>query len=267
LSVPQRQDMTAGACRGPPGLRHEALTSRPPGIGWSGSQSARRQPASGALDRGGGRRRGSSLPRQRCGPLHDRIEPRARRRAADALIRGATPRHAKHPVSQIPGCARHISYVVNRAVSTRRMATLGVAGQSVVGDRLPRRGVRHKLTDARPDHGIVVERPHPDADRIGVTGIASKERRATVAAEPLLAARIRLPHAKPVLTRNDPKRAGCRMRVRRRRRSTAALAALAMAVARNYGDGGGSGRRTSKSREAARGSPVGAPLCGKPRTA
>src|SRR6266536_324433 len=119
----------------------------------------------------------------------------------------------------------------NGAASARRVAALGVAGQTVLGDRLPRRGIGDKLTDARPDPWIVVERPHPDADRIGVTGIAAKERRAAVAAEPFLAAVVRLPHAKPVLARNDPKGARCGVRVRRRRRATATLAALAMAIA------------------------------------
>jgi hypothetical protein len=51
---------------------------------------------------------------------------------------------------------------------------------------------------------------------IGVTGIAAKERRATVAAEPLLAAVVRLPHTKPVVARNDPKRARRGVRVESR---------------------------------------------------
>ena len=58
------------------------------------------------------------------------------------------------------------------------MAALGVSGKAIVGDRLPRRGVVHELADAPPDSRIVVERAHPDADRIGVTGIAAEERRA-----------------------------------------------------------------------------------------
>jgi hypothetical protein len=40
------------------------------------------------------------------------------------------------------------------------MTALGVAGHSVVGDRLPGRGVGDVLADARPDPGIVVERSH-----------------------------------------------------------------------------------------------------------
>ena len=82
-----------------------------------------------------------------------------------------------------------------------------------------------------PDSRIVVESPHPDPDRIGVIGIATEERRATVAAEPFLAPVFGLPQAKPVLARNDPKRAGCGMRVCGRRGAAPTLAALAMAVA------------------------------------
>src|SRR5947207_4820997 len=114
------------------------------------------------------------------------------------------------------------------------VTALGVGGHSVVGDRLPGRGVGDELADARPDAGIVVEGSHADADRIGVARIAAEERGATVAAEPFLAAAVRLPHAKPVLTRDDPKCAGCGVRIRRRCRATPALAALAVAVA---GDG------------------------------
>jgi hypothetical protein len=68
------------------------------------------------------------------------------------------------------------------------VATLGVAGQSVVGDRFPRCGAGRELTDARSDPGIVVEGSHPDADRVGVTGIAADQRGTTVAAEAFLAA-------------------------------------------------------------------------------
>jgi hypothetical protein len=82
-----------------------------------------------------------------------------------------------------------------------------MAGQSVVGDRLPRRGIGDELADAWPDPRIAIERSHPDSDRVGVVGVAAEQRRATVAAEPFLAAAVRLPYAKLVLTRNDPKRA------------------------------------------------------------
>src|SRR5215467_1866897 len=87
-----------------------------------------------------------------------------------------------------------------RAASRRSVATLGVARQSVIWDWLPRRGVGDELTDAWSDCRILVERPHPDADRIRVSGIAAVQRRAAVATEPLLTAVVRLPPAKPVLT-------------------------------------------------------------------
>ena len=69
----------------------------------------------------------------------------------------------------IPTCAR-----VVRAGLSLRVATLGVAGQPIVWDRLPRRGVRHELADARANPGIIIERPDANADRIGVGGIAAK---------------------------------------------------------------------------------------------
>src|SRR5258706_9236496 len=56
------------------------------------------------------------------------------------------------------------------------VSALGVAGQSVVGDRLPRCGVCDELTDARPDPGIAVERAHPDGDRVGVAGGVGEQR-------------------------------------------------------------------------------------------
>jgi hypothetical protein len=64
-----------------------------------------------------------------------------------------------------------------------------------------------------------------------VTGIAAKQRRATVATEPFLAALVGLPYSKPVFASDDLKRAGCGVGVRRRRRSAATLASLAMAIA------------------------------------
>ncbi len=135
------------------------------------------------------------------------------------------------------GCARPAAsqpeprWPLGRAASTRTVATSGVAWQAVIGDRLPRRRGGHELTDARPDAGIVVKGAHPDTDRICVAGIAAKERRATVATEPLLAAAVRLPCTEPILACNDPKGARCRMRICRCRRSAATLAALAMAIA------------------------------------
>src|SRR5204862_8253671 len=95
-------------------------------------------------------------------------------------------------------------------------------------------GVGAELADARPDAGTGVECSRAGAAGIGVARIAAEARGATVAADPFLAAAVRLPRAKPVLTRDDPKCAGCGVRIRRRRRATAALATPAVAVA---GDG------------------------------
>src|SRR4051794_24220618 len=112
------------------------------------------------------------------------------------------------------------------------VTTSGVAGQSVVRDRLPRRGRGDELPRAGPDPGILVERPHPDADRIGVARIAAEQRGAAVAAEPLLAAVRGLPDPEPVFAGDDPERARGGMRTRRRRGTAAPLAAAAVAVAR-----------------------------------
>jgi len=54
------------------------------------------------------------------------------------------------------------------------VATRGVARQSVVRDGLPRRGVGNELAHARANPGIAVERPHANANRIGVGRIAAK---------------------------------------------------------------------------------------------
>jgi hypothetical protein len=116
-----------------------------------------------------------------------------------------------------------------------RVATFGTAWQPVVGDRLPGRGIGHELADARPYPRITVKSPYTNADRVRVTGIAAEQRRATVAAEPFLAAVVRPPDSQPVLTHDDPKRSRRGMGVCGRGRAAAALAAPAMAVARADG--------------------------------
>jgi len=115
--------------------------------------------------------------------------------------------------------------------STRRVAAFLVTGQSVVVDRLPRRGIGDELADARPDPRITIERSHPDADGVGVPGVAAEQRRATVAAKPFLATAIGFPDSKPVLAGDDLKRAGCGVGADRCRSSAATLAALAVAIA------------------------------------
>jgi len=111
------------------------------------------------------------------------------------------------------------------------VAAFLVTGQSIVGDRLPWRGIRDELADARPDPRITIERSHPDADGIGVVGVSAEQRRATVAAEPFLATAIGLPDSKPVLAGDDLKRARCGVGAGRCRSSAATLAALAVAIA------------------------------------
>ena len=61
-----------------------------------------------------------------------------------------------------------------RPGSVRCVATLGVVGQSVVGDWLPRCGVGDELATARADPGIVIEGAHENADRIGVVRVAAE---------------------------------------------------------------------------------------------
>src|SRR4051794_32039921 len=106
-----------------------------------------------------------------------------------------------------------------------RVAALRMPRQPIVRDRLPRRRRAYELPHARPDARVLVERAHPDPDRVGVARVAAEQRRAAIAAEPLLTAHLRLPRAQPVLTRDDPERAGRGMGVRRRRSAASPLAA------------------------------------------
>ena len=91
-----------------------------------------------------------------------------------------------------------------------------------------------ELTHIGTDPRILVEGAHAHPDRIGVAGIASKEGRAAVSAEPLLAAVVGLPNAQPVLALDDSKRARSRVGVRGCGRAAPALAAAAVAVARGH---------------------------------
>src|SRR4029078_12208724 len=92
---------------------------------------------------------------------------------------------------------------------------------------------------------VVVERAHTDPDRLGMRGVGAEQRRPALAAEPLLAAALRLPDTQPVLARDDPERLRRRMRLRRGGRTTPPLAAPAVAVAR--AGGGARGPRTERS--------------------
>src|SRR4051794_37391725 len=125
-----------------------------------------------------------------------------------------------------------IARYLSGAALRRGVAALGMAREAVVRDRLPGGGVGDELADARPDPGVLVERAHADADRIGVAGVIRVDLRAADAAEPLLAAVLGLPHAQGILAGDDPERPLSRVRARRHRRAGAALAAPAVAVAR-----------------------------------
>ena len=89
----------------------------------------------------------------------------------------------------------------------------GCRGNLIVRDRLPWRCVPDELTNIGTNPRILVEGAHANPDRIGVAGIVSKEGRAAVSAEPLLAAVLRLPNAQPILTLDDSKSARSRMGV------------------------------------------------------
>src|SRR4051794_41100602 len=114
------------------------------------------------------------------------------------------------------------------------VAALRMARQPVVGQRLPRCRVAHELARARADPGVLVEGAHADPDRVGVAGIAPEQRRAAVAAEPFLAATLRLPLTQPVLAPDDPEGARRGMGVGRCARAAAALTAPTVAVARGH---------------------------------
>ena len=91
------------------------------------------------------------------------------------------------------------------------VAALRMAGETVIRDRLPRRRVGDELAHARADARVVVERAEPDADRVGVAGVVAVDVRSAGAAEPLLAAHLRLPPtsaSSPATMWNEPG-AGC----------------------------------------------------------
>src|SRR4051812_36978107 len=95
--------------------------------------------------------------------------------------------------------------------------------QSVVLNRLPRRGVGDEGADTRPDPRIAVERAHADTDRLRVAEVATEDRRAALAAEPFLATVVGLPALQAIRALDDVERARRRVRAGRRRGATAPL--------------------------------------------
>src|SRR5205809_4015394 len=73
------------------------------------------------------------------------------------------------------------------SVSSRRASSgrtsLREARKAVVGNRLPRYGVRDELSVLRPDSRIRVERAHPDADHLRIFPRAAPHRRPATRAE------------------------------------------------------------------------------------
>ena len=106
--------------------------------------------------------------------------------------------------------------------------------QPVIGERFPRRGIRHELPYRRTDARIAVECSHPNADRLGMAGVRAVDRRSAFAAEPLLTAVRWFPHSQLLLPRHDPERALGRVRLHRCCSPASPLASLAVAVACAY---------------------------------
>src|SRR5262245_28419701 len=109
---------------------------------------------------------------------------------------------------------------------------LGKSHQTIIGQRLPSGRVCDELSYRRTDTGVIVERPHADADRFGMTGIRAEDRRPTFAAEPLLSAVGRLPYPQRILTRDDPERSRSGVCLRRGRGTASPLTPRAVAIAR-----------------------------------
>src|SRR5512133_2205258 len=113
------------------------------------------------------------------------------------------------------------------------MTALGEPRQAVVGERFPHRGVGDELPHRGTNARIGIERPHADADRLGVARVRAEHRRPAVAAKPLLAAAVRRPpHAQLLPTGDDAEAAWSRVRLRRGRSARSPLAPLAVAIAR-----------------------------------
>src|SRR5512133_137575 len=114
-------------------------------------------------------------------------------------------------------------------------ASLGKALEPVVGDRLPRRRVRHELPPARPHAGVAVERAEAHAHARAV-GVATEQLGPAFAAEALLPAAVRVTPARDeLLPLEQGEGAAVDLRLHGRRGACAALAAGAVAVARGGG--------------------------------
>ncbi len=106
------------------------------------------------------------------------------------------------------------------------------AREAVIGNWLPRRGIRRIRAPSRAHARIAIERRHPNADFRVVVGIATEEVCTTLATEALFeAARGMAPPFEELLALHDSYRAAVDPRLRRRCGACPSLAARAMTVA------------------------------------
>src|SRR5919106_1890788 len=109
---------------------------------------------------------------------------------------------------------------------------LWMAGEAVVGELLPRRGVRDVLVPLRPDARIPVDRTEANSRVVGRPGRSTEERRAASDAEDLLETARRRPRPQLLFTGDDADAAWLHATACRRRSPGPALAAGAVAVGR-----------------------------------
>src|SRR4051812_41251791 len=139
-------------------------------------------------------------------------------------------KHARRPAS---ACSR-LAYrepVHGGDLSTAVSSLRGrlVAGQAVVGNRLPRGGGPHEAVLVRPEVAGIVEGAQPDARPLGLRPAGTEEIRAARGAERLRAALVWLVGAEVLLPGHDPDRRRARAAVGGARAARELLAARAVA--------------------------------------
>lgn len=145
-----------------------------------------------------------------------------------------------------------------RAQAPSAAARFPVAGQAVVGDRLPRRGGVHELPVLRPDAGVGVERAQADGHLLVLQRRAAEQGRPADSAEHLgQPARGRREGAHLLMAAEQPEAGSWHAGVRGGGRAGAPLAVRAMAVAR-----GGEGRRDLEPHGPAQAAALQGPLAG-----
>jgi hypothetical protein len=160
----------------------------------------------------------------------DRTRTAARAYTATPTRRAAGAIHAHEFMSLDGGPAWDDKQKRSHRPADDRLRREAIPRQAIVGDWLPGRSRGDVVASAGPDAGVVIERSHPDPDRLREVPPAAEQRRAAVAAEPLLTTILRLPGAKPLLAGEDSQAAGRRSGVDGGGRSGATLTASAVAV-------------------------------------